>query len=83
MGEGETVTAKCSHCGGEMAREVRSRFSPGFGIAFLILGILFSLFVSLLLGLPMVVIGAYLAWASKHVWRCPECEALVDRAEGN
>jgi len=79
--ERERIVAKCAHCSGEMAAEVVSKFSPGVGIAILALGLLISLIASLLFGLPIVLIGAYLGWASRSVWRCPECGAMVDRAQ--
>lgn len=78
---GDTVIAKCAHCDGEMTTEILPRFSPAFGIAILIIGLLFSVLMSLLLGLPIVVIGAYLAGATRVVWRCPACGALADRAD--
>ena len=79
---GEMVTAKCAHCGGEMTQETVARYSRGFGIAILILGLLFCVFLPglLLLALPVVLIGAYLGWSSRSVWNCTSCGAMVERA---
>ncbi len=71
--------ARCVHCGEGMARDVLPRFSRGFGIAVLIVGLLLSMFMSLLLGLPMAVIGAYMGAANRAVWMCRACGAVVDR----
>ena len=78
----KTLTVRCAHCGGEMAPQVMSRFNPGFGIAILVMGLVFSLFVPVF-GLPIVVIGAYIGWASRTVWSCAECGAMIDRAVQN
>ena len=72
------AAVRCAYCGESMAREQLPRFNRGFGIVVLILGLVLSIFM-LLLGLPLVVIGAYLAVASRSVWACGECGAVVDR----
>jgi hypothetical protein len=74
------VTVKCLYCGDPMVHEVWPRFSRGFGIVVLIVGLLLSVFMSILLGLPVVVFGVYLWIASRNVWACRECGAVVDRA---
>ncbi len=73
------ATVKCVCCGESMILENLPRYNRGFGITLLVMGILLSLFMLILLGLPLVVIGAYLAVASKSVWACDECGAVVDR----
>jgi ABC-type phosphate transport system permease subunit len=62
-----------------MAHNVLPRFNRGYGIVVLIVGILLAMFLSLLLGLPMVVIGAYMGAANRAVWTCRACGAVVDR----
>ncbi len=74
------AAARCVHCFGGMVYDKLPRFSRGFGMLVLILGLLLSFLMSLLLGLPMVVIGAYMTGASRAVWRCPNCGALADRS---
>ena len=71
--------ARCVCCGEGMAREVLPRFSRGYGITVLVVGLLLATFMSLLLGLPMVVIGAYMGAANRAVWTCQACGAVVDR----
>ncbi len=73
------AAVKCAYCGERMARDRLPRFNRGFGIVVLILGLVLSIFMLPLLGLPLVVIGAYLAVASRSVWACGECGAVVDR----
>jgi hypothetical protein len=68
----------CVYCGESLVGGELPRFSRGFGIVVLLMGILLSVFV-LLLGLPLVVIGAYMTLASRSVWICQECGAVVDR----
>ncbi|MHC4662683.1 MAG: hypothetical protein ACYS8W_13460 [Planctomycetota bacterium] len=79
--EEAATAARCIHCGEEMAHHMLPRFSRGFGIVVLIVGLVLSVFMSLLLGLPLVVIGAYLGVASRAVWMCQACGALVDRVK--
>ncbi len=73
------AAARCAYCGEGMARDVLPRFNRAYGIAVLIVGILLSLFMSLLLGLPMVVMGAYMGVANRVVWTCRACGVVVDR----
>jgi ABC-type phosphate transport system permease subunit len=72
--------ARCLYCGEGMFSEVWPRFSRGFGIVVLIVGLLVSIFLSILLGLPVVVLGTYIWIASRNVWVCRECGSVVDRA---
>ncbi len=78
----KAAAARCVYCGDGMVREELPRFNRGFGMVILILGLLLSVFMLLLLGLPMVVIGAYMVIASRSVWACPACRAVVDRNAG-
>lgn len=73
------ATAKCVYCGDSMVRRELPKFNRGFGMVVTILGLMLSVFMLLLLGLPMVVIGAYMVVASRSVWLCPACRAVVDR----
>ena len=70
---------KCPCCEGEMVRDRLPRFSRGFGIVIAAVGLVLSSLLSLLLGLPLVVIGAYMATATRSVWTCDACGAVVDR----
>ena len=65
-----------------MVRDQVHRCNRTFGIGLLILGLLISAFVSLVIGLPLVVIGAYMGSATRLVWVCRQCTAMVDR-DGN
>jgi ABC-type phosphate transport system permease subunit len=78
-GEELAASARCVYCGEGMAHNVLPRFNRGYGIVVLIVGLLLSMFLSLLLGLPMVVIGAYMGAANRAVWTCRACGAVVDR----
>ena len=69
----------CVYCGEGMIRADLPRFNRGFGLVVLIMGLLLSAFALLLLGLPLVVIGAYMAVARRSTWTCQECGAMVDR----
>lgn len=73
------VAVRCICCGGDMVRDQLPRFSRGFGILVVVIGLLMSVMGMPLLGLPLVVIGAYLAVAIRSVWTCGECGAVVDR----
>ncbi|MHC4695779.1 MAG: hypothetical protein ACYTFA_03435 [Planctomycetota bacterium] len=77
--EEAVANARCAYCGDNMVRGKLPKFNRGFGIVVLILGLMLSVFMLLLLGLPMVVIGAYMTIASRSVWACPACRAVVDR----
>jgi len=76
---GQKAAAACVYCGEGMVRDELPRFNRGLGIVVLIMGLLLSVFFMLLLGLPVVVIGAYMAVASRSVWTCRGCGAVVDR----
>ncbi len=77
--EGYVASVRCVYCSDGMARDVLPRFSRGYGILILILGLVLSMFMSLLLGMPMVIIGAYMGAANRAVWSCRTCGAVVDR----
>ncbi len=78
-GEKAAAAVTCFCCGEGVVRAELARFNRGFGIIVLIMGLLLSVFAVLLVGLPLVVIGAYLAVARRSVWMCPECGVVVDR----
>ncbi len=73
------ASIRCVYCSEGMGRDVLPRFSRGYGIMVLVLGLLLSMFMSVLLGLPMVIIGAYMGAANRPVWSCRTCGAVVDR----
>ena len=79
LAEETAAKARCVYCGDSMVRRELPKFNRAFGIVVLILGLMLSVFMLLLLGLPMVVIGAYMMVASRSVWACPACRAVVDR----
>ncbi len=82
LAEEAASNARCVYCGDGMVRGELPKFNRGFGIVVLILGMMLSIFMLLILGLPMVVIGAYMVVASRSVWTCPGCRAMVDRNAG-
>ena len=74
-----TAAITCVYCGENMFPYVLPRFNRTFGIIILVVGLLLSLFMSPLLGLPIVVIGAYMAAASRSIWMCESCGTVVER----
>jgi hypothetical protein len=75
------AAVKCAHCGENMFCGVLPRFNRFLGIIILVMGVLLSLFTSPLLGLPIVVIGAYMAAASRSIWMCESCGTIVERID--
>lgn len=76
----EAIAAlKCVYCGEDMSCRVLPRFNRSFGVIILIVGVLLSLFMSPLYGLPIVVIGAYMGAASRSIWMCESCGTVVER----
>jgi len=75
----QAVSVTCAFCGDSMVRRELPRFSRSFGIVVLVVGLLLSIFMMLLLGLPLVLIGTYMASSFRSVWACGECGAMVDR----
>jgi hypothetical protein len=71
----------CAYCSEKMFRYVLPKFNRTFGIIILVVGVLLSLFMSPLLGLPMVVIGAYMGVASRAIWMCESCGTAVERID--
>ena len=80
--EEKAPTVKCVYCEDFMVRDHVPRFNRTFGIGLLVLGLVISAFMALVIGLPLVAIGAYMGSATRHVWVCPACAAMVDR-DGN
>jgi len=72
------VKGRCPYCGDAMVRGKRPHFNRAFGISLLVVGVLISLFM-LFVGLPLVVIVAYMGIAARPVWVCAGCAAVVDR----
>ena len=70
---------RCMCCDDGMVRDELPRYNRVFAIAILVIGCLLSLFTLLLLGLPMAVIGAYMAVTSRPVWICRACGVVAER----
>ena len=71
---------KCVYCDDDMVRGELPRFNRVFATAILAIGLLLSVFAMLLLGLPMMVIGAYMVVTSRSVWVCRTCGVVVERS---
>ena len=69
----------CVYCDDNMVRDKLPKYNRSFAIVILVMGFLLSVFAMLLLGPPMMVIGAYMAVTSRSVWRCRACGVVVDR----
>lgn len=75
----QAPTVRCVYCGDFMSRGQLPRFNRTFGVGLLVLGLAIAAFMSLVVGLPLVVLGAYMGSSSRSVWVCRLCAAMVDR----
>jgi len=75
------VVLSCAHQSslGTLMVIAPTKLHPLWHTTVLPLHFLLSAFAVLLVGLPLVVIGAYMAVARRSVWLCRECGAVVDR----
>lgn len=84
ISESERVDAMtevlCKACGGRMKKAIIHKHSKKFGAGLIVLGVGCSLFwVGLVLGIPLAIMGIYMAAAKKPVWMCGECQSMLDR----
>jgi hypothetical protein len=78
-------TLKCEKCGGEMIPRTVARHSPAavilllvFGLIFCFLG-LFTMGITLIIGIPLLIIGFLLGVQTRGVWLCKDCRTMIDR----
>lgn len=74
-------TLPCRACGGVMRKETLGGGVMRFLalIVFLMIAGALALFVHWLAGVAMLVVIAFLDRAGKKVWKCQQCEAVIDR----
>ena len=72
----------CSLCNGEMRPYTGPRFNKKFGTFLVLAGIFSALFwIGAVLGVPLILIGIYMAAAKRQLWVCKDCNTAIERIE--
>lgn len=72
----------CTLCNGEMHPYTGPRYSKKVGGFLIICGIFATLFwIGAVLGIPLFLIGLYMASAKRQLWVCKECNTAIERIE--
>ncbi|MBF0494214.1 MAG: hypothetical protein HQL28_03680 [Candidatus Omnitrophica bacterium] len=73
-------TLVCTLCNGEMELYVGPKFNRKVGGALVAAGAFSTLFwVGAVLGVPLMVAGAYMAGAKRELWVCKDCNTAIER----
>ena len=72
----------CAQCNGEMEPYTGPKYSKKVG-GFLIAGGAFAtlFWVGAVLGVPLILMGAYMAGAKRQLWVCKDCNTAIERIE--
>jgi len=72
----------CSLCNGEMEPYIGPKFNRKVGGFLIVSGAFATLFwVGAVLGVPLLLIGSYMAGAKRQLWVCQECNTAIERIE--
>ncbi|MFT7636455.1 MAG: hypothetical protein ACI9Y8_000213 [Candidatus Omnitrophota bacterium] len=72
----------CAHCQGEMQPYNGPKHNRKLGAAIMAGGVFSTLlWTGPLLGLPIVIAGAYMAGKKRKLWVCGSCNTAVERLE--
>ena len=72
----------CNLCNGEMQEYTGPKYSKKLGGFLVLAGILSTLFwVGAVLGIPLLIIGLYMAGAKRNLWVCKECNTAIERID--
>ena len=72
----------CAQCNGEMEPYTGPKYNKKMG-GFLIAGGAFAtlFWVGAGLGVPLILMGAYMAGAKRQLWVCKDCSTAIERIE--
>jgi hypothetical protein len=72
----------CNLCNGEMKEYTGRRYGMKAAVVFIVLGLLACLFwVGPVLGLPLALIGIYMAASKREMWICQDCAAAYEKVD--
>jgi hypothetical protein len=72
----------CNVCNGSMKPYTGPRYSRKAGGFLVVAGAFTSLFwIGPVLGLPLFLIGTYMAGAKRQLWVCEDCNTAIERIE--
>lgn len=72
----------CNVCKGEMYPYTGPRHSTAMGWFLVFAGILCTLcWIGAVLGIPLLVIGLYMAFAKRQLWVCQDCNMAIERVD--
>ena len=78
---GKIGELKCSNCGGNLGPKKVSKYPVWIGILVMAYGF-FHIRFSFYVGIPIVLIGFYLAFASRQLLVCDDCHLSFQRVVG-
>ena len=64
-----------------MKTEAGSVYPTSSFVVTIIAGIALCLTTQVYLGIPLLLIGLFMAFAQNTVWRCRECQFTIEKAE--
>ncbi len=74
MEEDINGTASCLHCQTPMEQLKVKKYSGRWPAVLVVTGVLFCLFlIGALIGIPILLMGIYMATAQETISRCPNC----------
>ncbi|MBF0252844.1 MAG: hypothetical protein HQL29_03415 [Candidatus Omnitrophica bacterium] len=72
----------CNLCSGEMKEYKGRRYSMRAAMTFIVIGAFACLFwVGPVLGLPLAMIGIYMAGSKRELWLCQDCGAGYEKVD--
>lgn len=72
----------CNLCNGEMKPYQGPRYNKKVGGFLIAAGAFTTLFwVGAVLGIPLFLIGLYMAGAKRQLWVCKDCNTAIERVE--
>lgn len=77
-----TRTLTCAFCQGQMSPFTGPRHNRNMGGFLLGAGLLSSLFwIGPVLGIPLLIMGAYMTGAKRELWVCRDCHTAIERIQ--
>ncbi len=74
MSESAKTSISCRHCQNRMERVCRKKFSKQWATVLVVSGVFCCLFIiGALVGIPMLLVGIYMATAEETINHCPNC----------
>ncbi len=70
---------KCPFCSGEMEIVEEHKHNRGIAATIILLGFLSFFTINVLLGVFLLIIGLFMAFAEREYWHCTACSSAIER----